>query len=129
MNKPWKNRSIAISETVVFISTHKFKESKLDRFRDRNRQAAQFTKANRPGTVAFLTYLNEDGSEVSIVHVFPDAEAMEQQDADLHDQAQRAAGEISKAEFISLEGLDHLGAHWQHDVVLPAVLRTLRTVR
>lgn len=50
-------------------------------------------------------------------------------DADFHEQAQRAAGEIPDGEFISLEGLGHLGAHWQHDVVLPAVLRTLRTAR
>lgn len=50
-------------------------------------------------------------------------------DADFHDQARRAAGEIPNGEFISLEGLGHLDAHWAHDVVLPAVLRTLRTAR
>lgn len=47
-------------------------------------------------------------------------------DADFHDQARRAADEIPSGKFISLEGLDHLGAHWAHDVVIPAVLRTLR---
>ena len=48
------------------------------------------------------------------------------EDVDFHDQAQRAADEIPNAEFISLGGLDHVGAHLQPDPVLPAVLRTLR---
>jgi pimeloyl-ACP methyl ester carboxylesterase len=48
-------------------------------------------------------------------------------DVDFHDQARRAAGEITNAEFISLEESDHVGAHLaQVDPVLPAVLRTLR---
>jgi pimeloyl-ACP methyl ester carboxylesterase len=48
-------------------------------------------------------------------------------DVDFHDQAQRAAGEIPNAEFISLEERDHVVAHLaQVDPVLPAVLRMLR---
>ena len=47
-------------------------------------------------------------------------------DADFLDQARRAADEIPNAEFLALEALNHLEAHLQHDIVLPAVLRTLR---
>jgi pimeloyl-ACP methyl ester carboxylesterase len=48
-------------------------------------------------------------------------------DVDFHDQARRAASELPRAEFISLEEPDHVGAHLaQVDPVLPAVLRTLR---
>lgn len=48
-------------------------------------------------------------------------------DVDFHDQARRAAGEIPRAEFISLEEHDHVGAHLaQVDPVFPAVLGTLR---
>ncbi|HET7271870.1 MAG TPA: alpha/beta hydrolase [Rubrobacter sp.] len=48
-------------------------------------------------------------------------------DVDFHDQARRAAGEIPRAEFISLENLEHVGAHLASaDPVLPAVLGTLR---
>jgi pimeloyl-ACP methyl ester carboxylesterase len=50
-------------------------------------------------------------------------------DVDFLDQARRAANEIPNAEFLSLEGVDHLGTHLQHDVVVPAVLRTLRAVK
>jgi pimeloyl-ACP methyl ester carboxylesterase len=47
-------------------------------------------------------------------------------DADFFEQARRAAGEIPNAVFIGLEGLDHYGAHYMSDRIIPAVLRTLR---
>lgn len=47
-------------------------------------------------------------------------------DIDFYDQAQRAAGEIPNATFVSIEELDHVTAHLEPDPVLPAVLRTLR---
>jgi pimeloyl-ACP methyl ester carboxylesterase len=48
-------------------------------------------------------------------------------DADFLDEARRAAAEIPNADFISLEGLDHYGAHvGQENPLLDAVLRTLR---
>jgi hypothetical protein len=48
-------------------------------------------------------------------------------DVDFFDQARRAADEIPNAEFMSIEGTDHLGVDTaQVDPVLPAVLRTLR---
>ena len=49
------------------------------------------------------------------------------EDVDFFDQARRAAQEIPRAEFISIEGKDHLGMDTAGvDPVLPAVLRTLR---
>jgi pimeloyl-ACP methyl ester carboxylesterase len=49
-------------------------------------------------------------------------------DVDFIAQARRAGNEIPGAEFISVGGLDHVGAHLQPDPVLPAVLRTLRGI-
>ena len=50
-------------------------------------------------------------------------------DADFVDQARRAAEEIPGAEFLALDALDHLGAHYEGERVVPAVLRTLRGTR
>ncbi len=50
-------------------------------------------------------------------------------DADFYDQARHAAEEIPSAELLALEGAGHLAAHMQHETVIPAVLRTLRSVR
>ena len=48
-------------------------------------------------------------------------------DTDFLEQARRAATQLPNAEFISLAGLDHIGAHMgQGDPVIEAVLRTLR---
>lgn len=48
-------------------------------------------------------------------------------DADFVDQARRAAEQIPGAEFVALDALDHLGAHYESERVIPAVLRTLRS--
>src|SRR5688572_27978131 len=47
-------------------------------------------------------------------------------DVDFFEQARRAAGELPYAEFIGLEGLDHYGAHYMSERIIPAVLRMLR---
>ncbi len=66
-----------MSEAIVFISHNKIKEGKLDALTDYYRQVAEMTQASKPGTLAHLAFLNEEGTEMSIVHLFPDAEAME----------------------------------------------------
>ena len=50
-------------------------------------------------------------------------------DLDFREKAQKAAREIPNAEFLLVGGADHIGAHLQHDTVIPAILRTLRSVR
>jgi pimeloyl-ACP methyl ester carboxylesterase len=46
-------------------------------------------------------------------------------DVDFFEGAQRAVREIPNAEFVSLTGRDHIGAHLDQDPVLTAVFRTL----
>ena len=66
-----------MSEPIIFISNQRVKEGKLEEYKLYYRQVAEQAKADKPGTVAHLAYLNEAGSELSIIHIFPDAEAME----------------------------------------------------
>lgn len=47
-------------------------------------------------------------------------------DDDFFAQAQRAAAEIPGAEFVGLDALDHVAAHYDADRIVPVVLRTLR---
>ena len=84
-----------MSEPIVFISNQRIKEGKLDEYTQAYRQVAELTEANKPGTVAHLAYVNEDGNEMSIVHVFPDAESME-----LHMQG---VDELAKKAFEFME--------------------------
>ena len=46
--------------------------------------------AEKPGTVAFLQYLNEEGTELSIVHVFPDADAFDRHGEGVAERAKAA---------------------------------------
>jgi len=84
-----------MSEAIVFISNQRIKEGKLDAYTQYYRQAAELTEANKPGTVAYLAYASEDGTAVSIVHIFPDAESME-----LHMQG---VGELAEKAFDFME--------------------------
>ena len=63
---------------IVFISHNSVKEGMLGGFRDAFGQVAQALDAEKPGTVVFLAFASDDGSEISVVHVFPDADAMGQ---------------------------------------------------
>ena len=47
-------------------------------------------------------------------------------DVDFLEQARRAGDEIPGAEFVALDDLDHLAAHFEADRIVPAVVRTLR---
>lgn len=66
-----------MSAPIVFISHLKVKEGKLEDFTRFAETVAEKIKAEKPGTVAFLQYHNAVKSELSFVHVFPDAEAVD----------------------------------------------------
>ena len=66
-----------MSEPIVFISHNQMKEGKLDAFIEFNQDGFLLIREQKPATVALLAYAGEDGGEVSFVHVFPDAEAMD----------------------------------------------------
>ena len=65
-----------MSGPIVFISHNAVKKGKLEGFRDAFGEVAEALDAEKPGTVVFLAFADEDGSKVSVVHVFPDADAM-----------------------------------------------------
>jgi len=80
---------------IVFISHFKIKEGKLEVFQQHAQTMIEHLQANKPGTVAFLQYLNEEETELSIVHVFPDAEA--------YDRHLEGVGERAKGAFEFIE--------------------------
>ena len=104
-----------MSEPIVFISNQRIKPGKLEGYKQYYREVAEFTEANKPGTVAHLGYVSEDGAEATIVHVFPDAESMERH--------MRGIGKISEkaAEFMEIVGWQIYGR--PSDAVLEAMLK------
>ena len=66
-----------MSEPIVFISHFRVKAGQLDALRPYLREGSATLQADKPRTVAFLAYIEDAGTRASIVHVFPDAEAMD----------------------------------------------------
>jgi hypothetical protein len=66
-----------MSEPVVFISHFGIKEGKLDDLRRHSADVMERLRVEKPRTVVFLAYVDEQGTEVSFLHAFPDAESMD----------------------------------------------------
>lgn len=85
-----------MSEPIVFISHFRVKEGKLDSLKQFAQAITEQIKADKPGTVVFLQYLNEEGTEQSVIHVFPDADAFDRHSEGVAERAKAAL------EFIEL---------------------------
>jgi hypothetical protein len=68
---------VAVSEPVVFISHFGIKEGTLDDLKRLSADVMERLREEKPRTVVFLAYLDEQGTEVSFLHAFPDAESMD----------------------------------------------------
>jgi quinol monooxygenase YgiN len=93
-----------MTEPVVFVSHFRIKEGKLGAFKKSFEETTQVLQADKPRTSVFLAFANNDGTDVSFIHVFADAEAM-----DAHVQG---AEERSKAayDFMDPAGWEIYGA-------------------
>ena len=65
-----------VTEPIVFISHFTVKAGHGAALRQMSDSVAADLEATRPRTAAFLAFLDETGDRFSIVHVFPDADAM-----------------------------------------------------
>jgi len=68
-----------MSEPIVFISRNKIKEGQAEEFRKHYRDSIPTTIADKPGTAIQLAYENEQATEVTIIRLFPNADALDQQ--------------------------------------------------
>ena len=92
-----------MSEPVVFISHFKVKEGKLDELKRLTGEVERSLREDKPRTAAWLVYMDDDGTRVSFVHCFPDADSM-----DLHFEG---SDERSAAvyEFVVSDGFEIYG--------------------
>ena len=65
-----------MSGPFIFIATNRLKPGKLDAERNRVPCLVDFVEANEPRLLAFNEYVNEDGTEVAVVQLHPDADSM-----------------------------------------------------
>jgi hypothetical protein len=60
----------------ILIATNRLKQGKLDSEKRRLPDLIDFIQANEPRLIAFNEYANEEGTEVAVVQVHPDADSM-----------------------------------------------------
>jgi quinol monooxygenase YgiN len=65
-----------MSEPFIFIGTHTIREGKLEDFKKQWRKLLDVVEAKEPRLIAFNAYVNEDGTELTVVQVHPDADSM-----------------------------------------------------
>ena len=85
---------------IVLISNQRIKPGKLEAYRANYAQAVERFLAGRPGTLTHSAYLNAEGTEVSVVMTFLDADAMDVHMQGLGASPQRAQESM---EFVSLQ--------------------------
>jgi quinol monooxygenase YgiN len=93
-----------VSGPIVFISHNRVKDGKMDGFRRFFEEGARAIDEEKPGTVVFLAYAGKDAQTVDIVHVFPDADAM---DRHMEGVAERVG---ASDEFIEGTGVEIYGS-------------------
>jgi hypothetical protein len=81
----------------IFIATNRLKEGKLEQERKRVPGLCDFIEANEPRLIAFNEYVNDEGTEVGVVQIHPDAESMEFHMKVVRERAERAYAETLDA--------------------------------
>jgi hypothetical protein len=66
-----------MSEPVVFISHFGIKEGTLADLRRLSEEVIEQLSEDKPRTVLYLAYVDDEGTRVSFLHAFPDAESMD----------------------------------------------------
>ncbi len=68
-----------MADPVVFISRNRIKSGMLEEFERHYRASVPPIEAGKPGTLVQVAYVDEAAAEVTIVRIFPDAEALDSQ--------------------------------------------------
>jgi hypothetical protein len=84
-----------MTDPIVFISHNRVKVGMLDDFERHYRSSVPLTEADKPSTLVQLAYVSEDATKVTIVRIFPSAEALDLQ--------LQGADERSKAAYKFIE--------------------------
>jgi hypothetical protein len=65
-----------VSGPFIFIATNRLKPGKLAGERKRVPGLVDFVEENEPRVIALNEYVNDEGSEVAVVQIHPDADSM-----------------------------------------------------
>ena len=81
----------------IFIATNRLKPGKVEAERHRVPGLVDFIAAHEPRLIAFNEYVNDEGTEVAVVQVHPDAASFEFHMGAVRERASRAYEETLDA--------------------------------
>ena len=85
------------SAPLIFVATNRLKPGQLDAERRRVPGLVEFVEQNEPQLIAFNEYVNDNGTEVTVVQVHPDAASMQKHLAIIGERAAQAYDETLDA--------------------------------
>ena len=88
-----------MSEPIVLISHVRVRAGRLDAVKQISRAISEQLEEQQPRTLAQLLYLDEQGSQMTVVYVFADAESMELHFEGADERARTAAEYLDVAGF------------------------------
>jgi hypothetical protein len=88
-----------MSQPVVFVSHVRIKDGKLDAVREISAAISARLEAEQPRTLSQLLYLDETGSQMTVVYVFADAESMDLHFEGADERARTASAYVDLARF------------------------------
>ena len=106
-----------MTEPIIFISHQKVKQGKAEEYKQAYQEIGKWMEANKPHTAAHIAYINDDGTEASVVHIFPNIEAMEEHMQNLGDVGAKAFA------LMEIVGFDVYGT--PSKMVLDSMLRMI----
>ena len=66
-----------MTDSLVYVDTSRVRDGAHDKLRDAIRDLVEFIDVNESQLIAYNVYLDDDGSEMTVVHVHADAESLE----------------------------------------------------
>jgi len=68
-----------MTDPIVFIIRNRVKEGMFDDFNNHYQKSIPLTKKSKQGTIIQLAFINDSATEVDIIRIFPNAEALDLQ--------------------------------------------------
>jgi hypothetical protein len=66
-----------MSDPIVYIDRSEVREGRLEDLKVAMDGLVEFVEANEPRILAYNVFFSEDGTEVTVVHVHPDADSLD----------------------------------------------------
>ena len=93
-----------MSEPIIYIDRSEVREGKLSELKSATKELAEFVAAIEPRIIAYRVYLNDAGTQMTVLHIHPDSESLQ-----FHMEVAGPAFARFK-DLIRLSGIDIYGA-------------------